>query len=151
DKNNNNELTFSFDLAWQNWSQYKFLGQSGSLSNSKQMNIGLQYIPHKNVYTGTNKAQAFFGRIHYRLGFSANQTYLDLNNTLVTDYCGTFGVGIPIGAPLSLGNSQLGILNFGFQIGQLGDVTHDLLRERYVKALVAFTFNSRWFQKRLYN
>ncbi len=153
DKNNNNQWMFSFDLAWQNWSQYSFLGQNGSLSNSKQMNIGFQYIPRKNYYDNKNgKVQAFFSRIHYRWGFSVNQTYLDLNNTLVKDYCASFGVGIPIGAPYAPPmNTQLGILNIGVQLGQLGDVTNDLLRERYAKVLVAFTFNSRWFQKRLYN
>ncbi|HSY75783.1 MAG TPA: hypothetical protein VK890_02935, partial [Bacteroidia bacterium] len=152
DRNNNNMLMLSFDLTWQSWNQYSFLGQNQSLSNSRQMNVGIQWIPHKNLYNTTNKSQAFFGRIHYRLGFSMNQTYLDLNNTPITDTYVSFGLGIPIGAPYAPPmNTQLGVLNFGFQIGELGTTNNNLLREDYAKVLVAFTFNSRWFQKRLYN
>ena len=143
DKDNNNQWMFSFDYAFQKWSQYSLIGQPGNLSDSRQYEFGTQFIPHKNT--------TFFNRIHYRFGLSLNQTYLNLNNTRVNDYCVSLGVGIPIGPPYAPPiNSQLGILNIGIQLGELGTTSNNLLREDYAKFLVAFTFNSRWFQKHLY-
>ncbi len=143
DKDNNNQWMFSFDYVFQKWSEYSLLGQSGNLSDSRQYEFGAQFIPHKNT--------TFFNRIHYRFGLSLNQTYLNINNTQVNDYCISLGVGIPIGPayapPIS---SQLGVLNIGMQFGQLGTTSNDLLKEQYAKFLIAFTFNSRWFQKHLY-
>ena len=79
------------------------------------------------------------------------QTYLDLNNTPITDNCLTLGFAMPVGPPYAPPiSTQLGILNVGIQLGQLGTTSNDLLRERYAKFLIAFTFNSKWFQKHLY-
>ncbi|HTA84423.1 MAG TPA: hypothetical protein VK783_15870 [Bacteroidia bacterium] len=143
DKDNNNQWTFSFDHSIQNWSKSTIPGETESLNNSSQYNAGIQFIPHKNT--------TFFNRIHYRIGFAYDHTYLNINNYPVNDYCLSLGVGIPIGPPYAPPiNTQLGILNIGIQVGQLGTTSNDLIREDYVKFLVAFTFNSRWFQKHLY-
>ncbi|MGP8214644.1 MAG: hypothetical protein ACLQQ4_03690 [Bacteroidia bacterium] len=141
DKYNNDQFIITADYAVQNWSQCTFLGQAENLNNSTQKNIGIQYIPQKN--------STFFSRIHYRAGFSINQTYLNIDNTPIYDYCASLGVAIPVGPPIAVYN-QLGILNIGIQAGQLGTTNNNLLQERYVKFLVAFTFDSRWFIKRLY-
>jgi len=143
DKDNNNQWTFSFDHAVQNWSRSTIPGETESLNNSTQYNVGIQFIPHKNT--------SFFSRIHYRLGYSYNHTYLNINNYPVNDNCISLGLGIPIGPPFAPPiNTQLGILNIGMQFGSLGTTSNDLIREDYAKFLVAFTFNSRWFQKHLY-
>ena len=144
DKYNNPKWTFSADYTYQNWSQYSLLGVNQGLSNSWQAGIGAQYIPFKN---STN----FFQRIHYRAGATVTQTYLTLNDTPIRDYCLSLGIALPIGPqwapPLS---TQLGILSVGVQAGYLGTTSNNLLQEDYAKVIVSFTFNSRWFQKRLY-
>jgi len=142
DKNNNDAFTFTFDYSMQRWSQYSVLGEAQNLNNTNQYNVGFQYIPAKN---GT-----FFKRIHYRIGYSQTQTYLN-QGTPIMDRCGTIGVAIPVGPPFAPPiSNQLGILNIGFQVGVLGTTTNNELQEEYAKILVAFTFNSKWFQKHLY-
>lgn len=142
DKNNNNMLTLSGDYSMEKWSQYAVLGVAQSLNNTTQYNVGIQYIPGKNT--------TFFQRIHYRAGFSWTQTYLNIG-TPINDRCVSFGFGIPIGPPFAPPiNNQLGILNVGFQLGQLGTTINNELEETYAKILVSFTFDSKWFIKRLY-
>ena len=131
--------TFTFDYDVQNWSQYSFFGQSQNLADSKQMGLGIQYIPKRNFGT-------FFQRVHYRAGFTYNQTYLDINNTQLNDMALTFGIGMPVG-----GNNVMmrtSMINLGFQIGQMGTTSNNLLQEDYIKIMLGFTFDDRWFVKR---
>jgi len=134
--------TFTFDYNTQNWSQYTFLGQSQNLDNSKIMGFGAEYVPHKNF----DAPHTYFKRVHYRIGASFTQTYLDVNNTPLNDYNVSLGVGFPIGPnrPLMRGS----VLNIGLQAGQLGTTSNNLLQERYLKVLFSFTFDDRWFIKR---
>jgi hypothetical protein len=142
DKNNNDMFTFTADYSMQRWSQYSVLGEAQNLSNTTQMSFGAQYIPAKNT--------TFFRRMHYRIGYSQTQTYLNLGTPIV-DRCVSFGIAMPVGPPFAPPiSNQLGVLNIGFQLGMLGTTTNNELQEEYAKILVAFTFNSKWFQKHLY-
>lgn len=134
--------TFNLDYSMQNWSQYSYLGQSQNLNNSTQYAFGVQYVPHKNF----DAPHTYLQRIHYRAGFSYNQTYLDINNTALVDYCASFGLGLPIGPNYTLNRAC--VLNIGLQVGQLGTTTNNLLKEQYFKVLFGFTFADRWFVKR---
>lgn len=142
DKNGNNMLTLSLDYSFQHWSQYAVLGEAQSLNNTTQWSFGAQYIPAKNT--------TFFKRMHYRIGASRTQTYLNLGTPIVDENL-SLGVGIPVGPPFAPPiSNQLGILNLGFQFGTLGTTNNNLLQERYAKILVSFTFDSKWFVKHLY-
>jgi hypothetical protein len=136
------QWTFTFDYSMQNWSQYTYFGQQQSLNDSKQYNFGLEYVPHKN----SELPHSFFQKVHYRAGFSYNQTSLDLNNTAINDYCATLGFGLPVGRNDILFRASM--LNIGLQVGQLGTTSNNLLQERYFKVLFSFTFDDRWFIKR---
>jgi len=134
--------TFSVDYSTQNWSQYTYFGQAQNLNNSTQMGFGAEYVPHKNF----DAPHTYFKKVHYRLGASYSQTYLDVNNTALTDYAVTAGLAFPIGPNRPL--MRASILNIGLQAGQLGTTSNNLLQERYVKVLFSFTFDDRWFIKR---
>ena len=142
--------TFTFDYSVQNWSQYTYFGQpQSSLTNSSQMGFGVQFVPNKNGFN--SHKQSYFSRAFYRFGIDYEQTYLDINNTPLKNYCLSLGIGLPIGPPYVPGLfNQIGTLNLGIQVGQLGTTSDNLLREDYLKFMIAFTFNSLWFQKRLY-
>jgi hypothetical protein len=142
--------TFTFDYSVQNWSQYTYFGQpQSSLTNSSQMGLGVQFVPNKNGFN--SHKQSYFSRAFYRFGIDYEQTYLDINNTPLKNYCLSLGIGLPIGPPYVPGLfNQIGTLNLGIQVGQLGTTSDNLLREDYLKFMIAFTFNSLWFQKRLY-
>jgi hypothetical protein len=133
---------FTAEYSTQKWSQYSFFGQTENLNNSTHMGFGVQYIPHKNF----DAPHTYFQRVQYRLGFSYDQTFLNLNNTAINDYCATAGVALPIGRYYYM--SRASVLNLGLQIGQLGTTANNLLKEQYFKLLISFTFDDRWFVKR---
>ncbi|HXB11560.1 MAG TPA: hypothetical protein VNZ45_06215 [Bacteroidia bacterium] len=136
--------TFTFDYNVQNWSQFSLFGVQQTLSNSTQMGLGVEYVPHKN----SEIPHTYLQRISYRFGLSSSQSYLDINNTPLHDYAVSFGLGIPVGANRVL--DRVSTLNVGIQLGQLGTTTNNLVQQDYFKFQVALTFNDRWFKKRLY-
>lgn len=136
------QWTFNFDYNTQNWKQYSYFGQPENLNNSTQMGFGVQYVPNKN----DAKPHTYFYRIHYRAGFSYNQTYLDINNTALNDYNVSLGFGLPIGKNHPYAN--ISILNIGLQAGQLGTTSNNLIQQRYFKVLFSFTFDDLRFLKR---
>lgn len=142
------QWTFTFDYSTQNWKQYSYFGQPENLNNSTQMGLGVQFVPDKH----DTKPHTYFHRIHYRLGLSYSQTYLDINNTALNDYCVSFGLGLPIGtdskSQVNLLHPSPSVLNIGLQAGQLGTTSNNLIQQRYFKVLFSFTFDNLRFLKR---
>jgi hypothetical protein len=132
--------TISIDRSGQNWSQYSFFGQTENLTDSYKWGVGLQYVPNK-VYP-----KNFLQRVHYRLGFSYGQNYLDLYNTPLIDKSFSAGIGVPVGSSNPFNHPA--VVNIGVQFGYLGTTTNNLLLENYVKIMVGFTFDDHWFEKR---
>ncbi len=125
------------DFKWQNWKKFSAFGYTDSLTNSYQVGIGGEIIPNTNAYTN------YLKRIHYRLGFYYNATYLQLRGKQLNEYAFTLGFGLPLKGSRSL-------LNFGAQIGSRGTTDLGLIRETFFKFTVGFSINERWFVKRKY-
>ncbi len=133
--------TFTGDYSVQNWGQYSFFGQPQDLSNAIEYGFGMQYVPRGNIYS-ENYAQG----IYYRLGYFHNVSYLDISNTQIQEQAISLGVGFPIGPNLAQMHNS--ILNLGIQLGEFGTTANNLLQEKYVKIMIGFTFDDRWFIKR---
>ena len=89
-------------------------------------------------------------KIFYRTGFRYTDTYLELKNTPLKDYAFTFGAGFPL-RKVKVGETySQSIINVGVEIGQCGTTENNLIRERYIKAIIGLTLNDRWFIKRKY-
>ncbi|HVA98995.1 MAG TPA: hypothetical protein VNG53_08875, partial [Bacteroidia bacterium] len=129
------------DYAYQNWSAFNSLGETGILSNSTRASLGVQYVPNAM----NDLPNTFFQHVQYRLGFRYSKTYLDLQNTQLNDYSVSAGFGFPIG-PHRI-NSTFSMINIGIEIGQLGTTNNNLLQENYYKLTIGFTFNDKWFIK----
>jgi hypothetical protein len=137
------KFALSFDYNVQNWTQFTYLGVPQNLNNSTQWAVGAQYVPGKFELTNN-----VFKKMLYRVGFSYTQSYLNLNNTAINDYCASLGVALPIMNYPFNPSDRVFILNLGIQVGQLGTTNDNLLQETYFKILLGFTFNDRWFIKR---
>jgi hypothetical protein len=133
------QWTISFDYTQQDWNQFLFFGQSENLTESYKYAFGMQFVP-KKLY-----ARSYFQRIHYRIGASYGQDYLDLNNTPLKETNFTFGLGLPIGPANPFRNPA--IINLAIQFGSMGTTSNGLIQENYVKLMAAFTFDDRWFDK----
>ena len=111
------------------------------------MSMGIQYVPNKNA----GKGESYFKKIFYRAGFRYTDTYLDLRNTALKDYTITFGAGFPL-RKIKVGETySQSIVNVGIELGQRGTTDNQLIRERYMRVVVGFTLNDRWFIKRKYD
>ncbi|MBA4239233.1 MAG: hypothetical protein C0448_00795 [Sphingobacteriaceae bacterium] len=138
-------LTVLMDAATTNWSNFKYFDTpSTDFKNSYRVSAGLNYVPNKLAYGASN----YIKRVQYRLGVSYSDGYLDLKNTSVSNYFVSAGLGLPVG----IGRfDDIAVVNISAQYGRMGTVSNNLLQEEYVRLVLGFTFNKRWFIKYKYD
>ncbi|OOQ58544.1 hypothetical protein [Mucilaginibacter pedocola] len=132
---------FGVDYTMGNWSQLEIAGVNKGLKNSRTWNIGGQITPNANSLSN------YFARVDYRFGFIYDNTYLNVNNTNIKRYAGTFGIGLP----LPRNNSAFYKINLGAEYGQRGTVANGLVKENYINLRLSFTLNDLWFIKYRYD
>ena len=139
------KLTVLIDAATTNWSGFKYFETpSTDFKNTYRVSAGLNFVPNKLAYGSSN----YIRRIQYRLGVSYSDGYLDLKNTSISNYFVSAGLGLPVG----IGRfDDIAIVNISAQYGRMGTITNNLLQEDYVRLVLGFTFNKRWFIKYKYN
>lgn len=140
------KLNVLVDAAITNWSGYKYFDvPTTDLKNSFRVSAGLNFSPDKNLRGFSN----YYKRVQYRIGVSYSNGYLDLKNTNVKNYFVSAGLGFPVGFGYIW--DELGMVNISAQYGRMGTVNNSLLQEEYVRLVVGFTFNKRWFIKYKYD
>lgn len=129
--------TVGVDYRWQNWSDFSAFGLSDSLVDSWQISAGGEIIPNIDNYTN------YLSRIRYRLGFTYENTYLQLRGKNLASYSVSLGLGLPLRGVNTT-------LNLGIQAGMRGTTEQNLIKESYIKMVIGFTIYERWFVKRKY-
>ena len=129
------------DFNYATWSDFGVGGHNPGLTNSYSFSVGGQITPD---ITSVN----YFGVVDYRLGFKYNKSYINIANDDVKQMALTVGFGFPL--PSLFGGSFYKI-NFATEFGQMGSLTNQLVRERYINFNLGFTLNERWFQRRRYD
>jgi hypothetical protein len=139
------KLTVLMDAATTNWSGFKYFNSpTNDFSNSYRVSAGLNWVPNKLAYGSSN----YIKRVQYRLGISYSDGYLDLKNTKISNAFISAGLGLPVG----IGRfDDIAVVNISAQYGKMGTVTNNLLQEEYVRLVLGFTFNKRWFIKYKYD
>lgn len=138
------KITFLLDGATTYWKNFKYFNDPNSFSNSYRISAGINYVPNKLAFGGWN----YVKRTQYRLGFTYSDGYIDLKNNKIKNYAVTAGLGLPVG----IGRfDDIAIVNITAQFGTTGTTTSSLLQEKYVRLIVGFTFNKRWFIKYKYD
>lgn len=126
------------DIRYQEWSTYESFKGKDSLDNSIRFSMGGQYV---NDPKGTR----FIQRMQFRAGLYYGQSYLNLRNNTIEDK------GISLGFGLPLRKAYQSMINIALEAGQRGTSEDNLIRERYVRAVIGITFNENWFQKRRFD
>ncbi len=139
------KLTVLMDAATTNWKGFKYFDTpSSDFKNSYRVSAGLNYVPNKLAYGSSN----YIKRVQYRLGISYSDGYLDLKNTSISNYFVSAGLGLPVG----IGRfDDIAVVNISAQYGRMGTISNNLLQEEYVRLVLGFTFNKRWFIKYKYD
>ncbi|MCC6370865.1 MAG: hypothetical protein IT236_07670 [Bacteroidia bacterium] len=136
-------LNIVADFAITNWSKFKFLNDVNNFKDNYRIAAGANYVPEKYA-TGRG---SFYKRVNYRIGAGYNTGYINVNNTLISDYHVSLGLGIPVGANRYVSS----MVNVGVQFGQMGTSNNSLVKENYWRVNFGFTFSDRWFQKFRYD
>jgi hypothetical protein len=139
------KLTVLLDAATTNWNTFKYFdAPTNDFANSYRVSAGLNWVPNKLAFGSAN----YIKRIQYRLGVSYSDGYLDIKNTRISNAFVSAGLGLPVG----IGRfDDIAVINISAQYGKMGTVTNNLLQEDYVRLVLGFTFNKRWFIKYKYD
>ncbi len=125
------KLEFEFNYSKKYWEGIDIL-DGGTLRNSESFALGMEYCRDFN-------STRFWRKLAWRAGGYYNNTYWTINNTPITDYGITFGVGIP---------TRTTIINFSFDLGVLGTTQNNLVQEKYFLFNVDLNMIDVWFIKR---
>ena len=133
-----------FDIKMTNWQNYSTNEVTDDLLiNSIRYSVGVGVTPQPNAIRG------FFQKTNYRFGAYYDSGYLQINDTNITEFGLTFGVGLPL-RPIPKTNLY-SKLNLSFELGQKGTFTNDLLRESFFKFNIGVNVNDIWFIKRKFD
>lgn len=130
------------DYAITNWQEFKYLDQVSDLVQNHRLALGAYLVPEKYaVGKGT-----YFKRVNYRFGLSYQSGFIRLNNTTISSYCISAGLGLPVGI-----GRQSSMVHLSAQYGISGTTNNGLIRENYWRFNLGFTFSDKWFQKYRYD
>ena len=135
---NHRNLIVALDAGIQFWSNEKYDLTTVRLKDSPYLRGGLQYTP------STHFLDPYFKRVQYRVGGQYGKSYLKLRDKQLSQYSGSFGVGLP----LRRGASRLDI---SFEYGQLGTLSNRLIRQRYLGVRFGLALQDLWFVQRKYD
>lgn len=137
-----NYLTVLADVGYQQWSQFSFLGTNQDLKDQWRFSGGIQYQPNRLAY----ERKDFFKRAFYRVGGRYNTGYLFLKGNHINEYAVSAGIGLPVGR-----YRVSTVVNLTAEYGVAGTTQNSLIQEKFLRFVVGFTFNDRWFVKPKYD
>ena len=140
----NSKWLFQADYMTQLWSKASRGEINYGLKNSQRITAGLQLQPKAN---GRGK---YMGAIQYRIGARWNQTFLELNNTQLTESSVNFGMAMPCPYRTKLGE-PVSRATVNFEYGYRGTTDLNLIREDFFRLTIGLTINDRWFSHYKYD
>ena len=133
-----NKLLFVMNYSNQDWSEYRLFDEVDSLQNSMRLSVGVEYVPVRN------SVDRYWNRVHYRIGTSYYESYLQLRNHQIKEM--SFSVGL--GMPVKRSNTHY---NIAIEIGERGTTEKNLIKERFLRLNFGVTFGGKWFVQRKYD
>jgi hypothetical protein len=134
-----NKWLVGADYRMGKWSETSIGGESMNLQDTYGYSVGAQLTPD------INSIGSYFNRVDYRIGYSFDKTYVQINNQDVKQMAITFGVGLPLARSMS--NLSFYKLNFTAEVGKRGNISNGLVQENYINFHLGFTLNDKWFRK----
>ena len=152
-KNNrvrNSEIKILGSYSSTNWASYKTEFRDSSSTpgypTTSEFNIGLQYRPEIDLL-GKSVVPKFFERMSYRVGFYSRTLPYSFNNTQLSEFGTSFGLGLPI-----LTEKSESSLQFGLTYGRRGTNEAGSFNESFIGVNIGIiimpSIADRWFIKR---
>ncbi|MCB0381155.1 MAG: hypothetical protein KDD24_07855 [Flavobacteriales bacterium] len=136
-----NKWTLAVDFKTINYGDINSTEPNVSFKNNYTISSGFEFIPKYDAFNN------YFKRVKYKFGARYSTAYLSINNTDITEYGITFGIGLPIKRT----DTSMPGLNLGIEYGNRGVESNGLVKETFVNFNVGITINDRWFIKRKYD
>lgn len=134
-----NKWLIGADYRMGKWSELNIGGVNQGLQNTYGYSVGAQITPD------ITSVGSYFNRVDYRIGYTFDKTYVQINNQDVKQMGITFGLGLPLAR--SMNGLSFYKLNFATEIGRRGNISNGLLQENYINFHLGFTLNDKWFRK----
>jgi hypothetical protein len=134
-----NKWLIGADYRTGKWSDLSIGDANQELQDTYGFSVGGQITPD------INSIGSYFNRVDYRLGFTYDKTYVQLNNQDIKQMAITFGFGFPLAS--SPTRSSFYKMNFTTELGRRGTLANGLLQENYINLHLGFTLNDRWFRR----
>lgn len=136
------KLTVGFDYRQQDWSNVDFGPMPNdkynfATANAQSFRLGAEWTPNRY------DVRYYAKTLTYHAGLYYDRSYMMVNGHQVTSTGLTLGVTFPV---FRYYNS----VTFGIDLGQNGTLDNNLVRERYLKFTLSFSFHDIWFIKQLY-
>ena len=126
------------DIHYTEWSSYESFRGKDSLKNTFRVSLGGQFVRD-------SRGTSFGQRVQYRAGLYYGTSFLNIRNNTLVDQGVSIGFGLPIRKAFQ------SMVNIAIEAGQMGTLDDNLIRERYIRAVIGLTFNEVWFQKRRFD
>ena len=134
-----NKWLIGADYRMGKWSNLTIDNVNQGLQDTYGVSVGGQFTPDITAING------YFKRVDYRLGFSHDKTYIQVNNQDIKQTAITLGLGLPLS---SLSRGSVYKMNITAELGKRGMVSNGLLQEKFVNLHLAFTLNDgTWFRR----
>ncbi|RZK59626.1 MAG: hypothetical protein EOO91_04600 [Pedobacter sp.] len=134
-----NKWLIGADYRMGKWSQLSIDKVNQGLQDTYGVSVGGQFTPDITSISG------YFKRVDYRLGFSYDKTYIQLNKQDVKQMAVTLGVGLPLS---SYSRGSIYKMNLSAELGKRGNTNNGLLQEKYLNIHLGFALNTNsWFQR----
>jgi hypothetical protein len=134
---------FGLDYSFQEWSKFRHIDTSITLSNYQEFVVGGQFTPGK-------PEDPYFKRITYRFGIKYAFSYMNIPKDLSMNPIELYNpvkTGISFGAEFPI-NRSFSAINTGIELGKIGVLEDDIIRELYMNIYLGFRLNDIWFNKR---
>ncbi|MCF2873525.1 MULTISPECIES: hypothetical protein [unclassified Tenacibaculum] len=115
-------------------------GGAYKYESSNKFSLGGFYIPK------INSISSYWDRVVYRAGLRIENTGLQVKTNNQFTSINDFGINVGLGLPLP---RQVSNLNIGFEYGQKGTTSNNLIKENYFNIRLSLSLNDiNWFKKR---
>ncbi len=138
----NAHWTISAEHRRRAWGEARLNGeQRGDLGDLAVYAVGASFRPAGDI------GGSFWERTIYRAGLRSVSDYLVVNGQQLSQIGMSFGMSLPV-----MGSSTRSRLNLGVELGERGELSDGLLRERYADVFIGITITpdlrEQWFKKR---
>jgi opacity protein-like surface antigen len=125
-------LLVAADYYAQPWRQSQIFGESPpNLHNSHRIGFGMEWG------TSPLPSAAWPQRIAFRLGYSYNASYAQLNGQQITEWAVTAGMDFPF--------SGLTRIALSGSYGQRGTIENNLIKDSIIRVALSLTIGEQWF------